>query len=135
MSSRNLYVYICNIFIYICIYMYMYMHIYIYPFIIYIYIYIYISVGVFIDKYWHIVKLVFTYILFSYWWYRAGKWQIHSILQRSRSLCCIFIYILNFERERSKSQSHIVLNYFLKLCYFILLICLEELVLVFYSIL
>ena len=121
-----IYVYIC---ICICIY------IYIYPFIIYIYIYIYISVGVFIDKYWHIVKLVFTYILFSYWWYRAGKWQIHSILQRSRSLCCIFIYILNFERERSKSQSHIVLNYFLKLCYFILLICLEELVLVFYSIL
>ena len=54
--------------------------------------------------------------------YRAGKWQIHYILQKfkkvCRSLCCIFLCILNFKSDKSKQNFwkyfYIFFNFFEK---------------------
>ena len=84
-------------------------------------IYIYIYINIYICT----VKVVFTRIVSSYWWSRAGKWQIHYISQKrvSRSLCCIFICILNFNREKSKLHFciwfYLFFSYSLTVCYFI----------------
>ena len=69
-----------------------------------LYIYIYTYIYIYIFK----VKEVFICKESSYWWYRAGKWQIHYVIQNtkkkivSRSLSYIFICFFNFKREKSK---------------------------------
>ena len=54
--------------------------------------------SLFLFFYMYTVKMVFTCIVFSYWWYRAGKRQIHYILQKRKTQvdpCVVFLFVFS----------------------------------------
>ena len=68
------------------------------------------------------VKVVFTWIIFNYWWSSADKWLIHYILEKKdgKSLCCTFVCILNFKGEKFKLYLCIYFYFYFNFASFIL---------------